>query len=107
MTESDAVEGIRRAAKRPERADLLRGEAIQELRERCREAQQEVSSGGLRPAGGDTTFLTIRSERLASRDRDAVAWLRRLRRPIALRSLGHTFRLPRQEVATGGLSNDR
>jgi len=41
MTESEAVKGIRRAAKQRERADLLRGAAIRELRERCREAQAE------------------------------------------------------------------
>jgi len=41
MSESEAVKGIRRAAKQRERADLLRGEAIRELRERCREAQKQ------------------------------------------------------------------
>ena len=41
MSESETIKGIRRAAKQRERADLLRGEAIRELRERCREAQQQ------------------------------------------------------------------
>jgi hypothetical protein len=41
MSESDAIKAIRRAAKQRERADLLRGAANRELRERCREAQAE------------------------------------------------------------------
>ena len=39
MTESEAVKGIRRAAKRREYADRLRHTATDELRERIREAQ--------------------------------------------------------------------
>ena len=39
MSESEAVKGIRRAAKRREYADRLRHAATDELRERIREAQ--------------------------------------------------------------------
>jgi DNA invertase Pin-like site-specific DNA recombinase len=41
MSESEAVKGIRRAAKRREYADRLRHQATDELRERIREAQAE------------------------------------------------------------------
>jgi len=41
MSESEAVKGIRRAAKRREHADRLRHRATDELRERIREAQAE------------------------------------------------------------------
>ncbi|HWX44147.1 MAG TPA: hypothetical protein VNY52_02370 [Solirubrobacteraceae bacterium] len=70
MSESDAIKGIRHAAKRREYAERLRHQATDELRERMREAQADgvpiariaggssVSSGGLRPAGGGATFLT-------------------------------------------------
>lgn len=39
MTEAEAVKGIRRNAKRRERADEARREATGELRRYCREAQ--------------------------------------------------------------------
>jgi DNA invertase Pin-like site-specific DNA recombinase len=41
MSESEAVKGIRRAAKRRAYADRLRHQATDELRERIREAQAE------------------------------------------------------------------
>jgi DNA invertase Pin-like site-specific DNA recombinase len=41
MSESEAVKGIRRAAKRREYADRLRHQATDELRERIRQAQAE------------------------------------------------------------------
>jgi DNA invertase Pin-like site-specific DNA recombinase len=41
MSESEAVKGIRRAAKRREYAERLRVAATAELRERIREAQAE------------------------------------------------------------------
>jgi DNA invertase Pin-like site-specific DNA recombinase len=41
MSESEAVKGIRRAAKRREHADELRHAATDELRARIREAQAE------------------------------------------------------------------
>jgi hypothetical protein len=41
MSESEAVKGIRRAARRREYAERLRGVATRELRERCLEAQAE------------------------------------------------------------------
>jgi DNA invertase Pin-like site-specific DNA recombinase len=39
MTQTEAIKGIRRAAKRRERADKTRREATAELWEYCREAQ--------------------------------------------------------------------
>lgn len=39
MSESEAIKGIRRAAKRRAEADRIRGEATSELRRLCREAQ--------------------------------------------------------------------
>ena len=41
MSESETIKAIRRAAKQRERADLMRGAANRELRERCRQAQSE------------------------------------------------------------------
>jgi hypothetical protein len=39
MSESEAIKGIRRAAKQRARADVLRHEATSELRDRCLEAK--------------------------------------------------------------------
>lgn len=41
MSESDAITGLRRAAKQRERAQRTRQQATHELRERAREAQSE------------------------------------------------------------------
>jgi DNA-binding phage protein len=41
MSESEAVKGIRRAAKRREYAERLRVQATNDLRERCLQAQAE------------------------------------------------------------------
>ena len=41
MSESEAVKGIRRAAKRREYAERLRSAATNDLRESCRRAQAE------------------------------------------------------------------
>jgi hypothetical protein len=41
MSESEAIKGIRRAAKRREYAERLRVQATNDLRERCRVAQAE------------------------------------------------------------------
>jgi DNA invertase Pin-like site-specific DNA recombinase len=41
MSESDAIKGIRRAARQRERADKLRHDATRELRERIRQAQAD------------------------------------------------------------------
>jgi hypothetical protein len=41
MSESDAIKGIRRAAKRREYAERLRHQATDDLRERMREAQSD------------------------------------------------------------------
>jgi hypothetical protein len=41
MSESDAIKGIRQAAKRRERAERARHQATDELRERIRDAQSE------------------------------------------------------------------
>jgi hypothetical protein len=41
MSESEAIKGIRRAAKRREYADRLRGAAVRDLRDFCRQAQTE------------------------------------------------------------------
>lgn len=41
MSESVAIEGIRKAAKRRERADELRRKATDELRDYCRQAQAQ------------------------------------------------------------------
>lgn len=41
MSESEAIKGIRRAAKRREYAERLRVQATNDLRERMREAQAE------------------------------------------------------------------
>lgn len=75
MSESDAIKGIRRAAKQREYADRLRHEATGELRERVRQAQAEgvpiariarearlSKPGRLRPAGPGALFLSIRSK---------------------------------------------
>ena len=40
MTEAEAVQGIRKAAKRRERASKTRREATDDLRRYCREAQE-------------------------------------------------------------------
>ncbi len=44
MSESDAIKGIRRAAKQRERAERMRHEATSELRERIRQAQADGES---------------------------------------------------------------
>jgi DNA invertase Pin-like site-specific DNA recombinase len=44
VSESDAIKGIRRAARQRERADKARQEATRELRERIRQAQAEGES---------------------------------------------------------------
>jgi DNA invertase Pin-like site-specific DNA recombinase len=41
MSATAAIDGIRKAAKRRERADELRRKATDELRDRCRQAQAE------------------------------------------------------------------
>ncbi len=41
MSESDAIEGIRSAARRRQRADALRRKATDELREYCRKANEQ------------------------------------------------------------------
>jgi hypothetical protein len=41
MSESEAIKGIRRAAKRREYAERLRVQATEELRDRMRQAQSE------------------------------------------------------------------
>jgi DNA invertase Pin-like site-specific DNA recombinase len=44
MSESDAIKGIRRAAKQRERAEKIRHDATSELRERIRQAQADGES---------------------------------------------------------------